>query len=65
MRKKNWFDRKGQREKIPVEDFAQLAGMTRDSKYNYSLEKVVSLVNNYCTYPAVEKLVLFKLIIFS
>lgn len=59
------FDRKGQNEKIPVEDFAQLAGMTRDSKYNYSLEKVVSLVNNYCTFPAIEKLVLFKLIIFS
>lgn len=59
------FDRKGQSEKIPVEDFAQLAGMTRDSKYNYSLEKVVSLVNNYSTFPAIEKLVLFKLIIFS
>lgn len=59
------FDRKGQSERIPVEDFAQLAGMTRDSKYNYSLEKVVSLVNNYCTFPAIEKLVLFKLIIFS
>ena len=59
------FDRKGQNEKIPVEDFAQLAGMTRDSKYNYSLEKVVSLINRFCTFPAIEKLVLFKLIIFS
>jgi len=59
------FDRKGQNEKIPVEDFAQLAGMTRDSKYNYSLEQVVSLINRYCTFPAIEKLVLFKLIIFS
>lgn len=59
------FDRKGQSEKIPVEDFAQLAGLTRDTKYDYSLEKVVSLVNTFCTFPAVEKLVLFKLIIFG
>jgi serine/threonine-protein kinase HipA len=59
------FDRKGQSEKIQVEDFAQLAGLTRETKYNYSLEKVVGLINKYCTFPAVEKIVLFKLIIFS
>ncbi|MFZ5942323.1 MAG: type II toxin-antitoxin system HipA family toxin [Bacteroidota bacterium] len=59
------FDRKGQNEKVPVEDFAQLAGMTRDTKYDYSLEKVVSLVNKYCTFPVIEKLTLFKLVIFS
>ncbi len=59
------FDRKGQSARIPVEDFAQLAGMTRDTKYDYSLEKVVGLVNKFCTFPAVEKVLLFKLIIFS
>ncbi len=59
------FDRKGQSEKIPVEDFAQLAGLTRDTKYNYSLEKVIGLVNKFCTFPVVEKIVLFKLVIFS
>jgi serine/threonine-protein kinase HipA len=59
------FDRKGQSEKIPVEDFAQLAGMTRDTKYEYTLEKIVGLVNKFCTFPAVEKVVLFKLIIFG
>ena len=59
------FDRKGQSEKIPVEDFAQLAGLTRDTKYDYSLEKVVGLVNKFCTFPAVERIVLFKLVIFS
>lgn len=59
------FDRKGQSERIPVEDFAQLAGMTRDTKYDYSMEKVVGLINRYCTFPAVEKIVLFKLVIFS
>jgi len=59
------FDRKGQREKIAVEDFAQLTGLTRDTKYDYSLEKVVGLVNKFCTFPAVEKTVLFKLVLFG
>ena len=59
------FDRKGQKDKIPVEDFAQLAGLGRDTKYNYSMEKVVNLVNAYCTFPAIEKVKLFKLVLFS
>jgi len=59
------FDRKGQNGKIPVEDFAQLAGLTRDTKYEYSMEKVVDLIDKYCTFPAIEKLVLFKLTLFS
>ena len=58
------FDRKGQKDKIPVEDFAQLAGQGRDTKYNYSMEKVVDLVNAYCTFPAIEKVKLFKLVLF-
>lgn len=58
------FDRKGQKDKIPVEDFAQLAGLGRDTKYNYSMEKVVNLVNEYCTFPAIEKVKLFKLVLF-
>lgn len=59
------FDRKGQNDKVPVEDFAQLAQLSRDTKYNYSMEKVVGLVNQYCTFPAVENLRLFKLVIFN
>ncbi|MFO7933730.1 MAG: HipA domain-containing protein [Bacteroidales bacterium] len=58
------FDRKGQKDKIPIEDFAQLAGLSRDTKYNYSMEKVVKLVDEYCTFPAVEKVKLFKLVLF-
>lgn len=58
------FDRKGQKDKIPMEDFAQLAGLSRDTKYNYSMEKVVNLVNAYCTFPAIEKVKLFKLVLF-
>ena len=59
------FDRKGQNDKIPVEDFAQLAGLTRDTKYNSSMEQVVRLINQFCTFPAVENIKLFKLTIFN
>jgi serine/threonine-protein kinase HipA len=59
------FDRKGQNDKIPVEDFAQLAGLSRDTKYNYSMEKIVTLINMYCTFPAIENIKLFKLVLFN
>jgi serine/threonine-protein kinase HipA len=59
------FDRKGHTDKIPVEDFAQLAGLNRDTKYEYSMEKVVKLIDKYCTFPAIEKIKLFKLTIFN
>ncbi len=59
------FDRRGQNDKIPIEDFAQLAGMSRDTKYNYSMEKVVTVIDDFCTFPSIEKLTLFKLVIFS
>lgn len=58
------FDRKGQNDKVPVEDFAQLAGLSRDTKYNYSMEKLVKLIDSYCTFPAIEKVKLFKLVLF-
>ncbi|MBN2852136.1 MAG: HipA domain-containing protein [Clostridia bacterium] len=58
------FDRKGQKDKIPIEDFAQLAGLSRDTKYNYSMEKVIALINKHCTFPAIEKAKLFKLVLF-
>ena len=59
------FDRKGQNDKVPVEDFAQLAGLSRDTKYDYSMEKIVKLIDDYCTFPAIEKITLFKLVIFN
>jgi len=58
------FDRKGQKDKVPVEDFSQLAGLSRDTKYNYSMEKVVKLINQYCTFPVIEKVKLLKLVLF-
>lgn len=59
------FDRKGQNDKVPMEDFAQLAGLSRDTKYDSSMEKVVRLVDKYCTFPVIEKVKLFKLVLFS
>lgn len=59
------FDRKGHNDKIAVEDFAQLAGMSRETKYNYSMEKLIRLIDEYCTFPAIEKVKLFKLVIFN
>lgn len=59
------FDRRGQNDKVPTEDFAQLAGMNRETKYDSSMEKVVTVIDDYCTFPAIEKLTLFKLTIFN
>jgi serine/threonine-protein kinase HipA len=59
------FDRKGQKDKLPVEDFAQLAGLSRETKYNYSMEKLVLIIDEYCTFPAIEKAKLFKLVLFN
>lgn len=59
------FDRFSKAKKVPLEDFAQLAGMTRDTKYNYSFEKLITLVDTYCSFPAVEKTKLFRRTIFN
>lgn len=59
------FDRKGQNDKVPIEDFAQLTGMRRETKYDYSMEKVVTVIDDFCTFPSIEKLTLFKLTLFS
>ncbi|WP_428235458.1 HipA domain-containing protein [Gracilimonas sp.] len=58
------FDRFGQAGKVHVEDFAQVAGMSRETKYNYSMEKVISLIDKYCTFPMVEKMKLFRRTLF-
>jgi serine/threonine-protein kinase HipA len=58
------FDRVGRNDKVHVEDFAQLAGLSRETKYRSSMEQVVGLIDKYCTFPAVERLKLFRLILF-
>ncbi len=58
------FDRMGRNSKIHVEDFAQLAELSRDTKYRSSMEKVTGLIEKYCTFPVIEKLKLFRLTLF-
>lgn len=59
------FDRRGQNDRVAVEDFAQLAGMSRETKYDYSMEKIVTVIDDFCTFPSIEKLSLFKLTVFN
>ncbi len=59
------FDRKGQKDKLHVEDFAQLSGKSRDTKYDSSMEQVANIVDTFCTFPVLEKLKLFKRTLFS
>ena len=55
------FDREGRKGKLAVEDFAQLMGRSRDTKYDGSMEKVAQVVETHCTFPAIEKIKLFRL----
>lgn len=59
------FDRQGRAGKVPVEDFAQLAGLTRDTKYNSSMERIVKIISEFCTFPSLEMIKVFKLVIFN
>ena len=54
------FDRHGRAGKRAVEDFAQLAGKTRRTKYDFSMERLAEIVERYTTFPAVEKIELFR-----
>jgi serine/threonine-protein kinase HipA len=58
------FDRTGRSAKLAVEDFAQLAGSSRDTKYDFSMERLVPLIDQYCTFPAVERVELFRRVLF-
>ena len=59
------FDRAGHGHKIPLEDFSQLAGLNRDAKYNYSMEKLIPIIERHCSFPAIEKSKLFTRLIFN
>lgn len=59
------FDRVGRKGKVPQEDFAQLSGMSRDTKYDFSMEKLIPILDRYCTFPAIEKVKLLKRCLFN
>lgn len=58
------YDREGRSGKVHVEDFAQLSAATRETKYDSSLERVAQLVDQFCTFPAIEKPKLAKRLLF-
>lgn len=59
------FDRPSTRQKLPLEDFAQLLSHTRETKYEASMEEVVEVINRYTSFPVLEKEKLFLLTLFN
>ena len=59
------FDRTGHNKKLALEDFAQLLGEDRYTKYRSSMEKVITVIERFCTFPKIELLKLFKLTLFN
>ena len=59
------FDRIGKNKKIHVEDFAQLMGKTRDTKYESTMEKIIATIDKYTSFPLIEKKKMFLLTLFN
>ena len=58
------FDRLPSKKKLHLEDFAQITGRTRLTKYDSSMEKVADALD-CCTFPAVARMELFKRSLFN
>lgn len=58
------FDRYGKNKKYHVEDFAQLTANNRETKYDWSMEKLLPVIERYCTFPLLEKRKLFRRVLF-
>jgi len=58
------FDRYAKTKKYHVEDFAQLTENTRDTKYNWSMEKLIPVLDKFCSFPMLEKRKLFRRVLF-
>ncbi|MBN4056354.1 HipA domain-containing protein [Rhodothermus sp. AH-315-K08] len=59
------FDRMGQSRRLHVEDFAQLIGENRETKYESSIEQVAAAIERFCTFPRVEHIVLLRMVLVS
>lgn len=59
------FDRIGHNKKLALEDFAQLSGEDRHTKYKSSMEKVIAVIEQFCTFPKIEFVKFFKLTLFN
>ncbi len=54
------FDRVARGHKLAMEDFGQLLGFSRETKYNASTERAVAAIDAHCTFPAIERAVFFR-----
>ncbi|MFT5516935.1 MAG: serine/threonine-protein kinase HipA [Rhodothermales bacterium] len=59
------FDRMGQSGRRHVEDFAQLIGQNRETKYESSIEQVATAIERFCTFPRVEHITLLRMVLVS
>jgi serine/threonine-protein kinase HipA len=59
------FDRIARGHKLAVEDFSQLLGYSRETKYDASMEKLAAVIDKHCTFPMLEKIKFFRLLIFN
>jgi serine/threonine-protein kinase HipA len=59
------FDRIEKKQKLAVEDFAQLSGQSRDTKYNFSMERLIPIIDQFCTFPFLERKKLFERTLFN
>lgn len=59
------FDRGPRDQKHPQEDFAQLLGEERETKYGSSMERVASTLEQFATFPSVEAVALLRLVLFN
>ncbi len=59
------FDRPKKGQKFATEDFTQLLGYKRETKYNASMEKLIDVVEQFCTFPMLEKAKLLRLVLFN
>lgn len=59
------FDRLPKNQKLAVEDFSQLLKFSRETKYDASMEKMIPVIEKHCTFPMIEKLKFFRLVLFN
>ena len=59
------FDRLPKKKKLAQEDFAQLMGATRSTKYAASMEKVCEVVEEFASFPIIELEKIFNRVLFS
>ncbi len=58
------FDRKGQKDKLAVQDFATLAGKNRETKYQFSIEHLLGLLR-HCSFPVIETVEMYRRLLFN